>query len=286
MNLLRTEPSKLNAYGFIYKITNNINKKIYVGQTTIPISVRFRCHCNGKQLTMPIYHAIKKYGRENFSLEMIAICSNKEKLDKFEQITIKKMKSQDSNIGYNIARGGQPQITESGRKKISLANKNRKQKPESIEKRIITCYGLDGLNRYRINKNKKTNPIVSKPVIVINLISKEIKEYDSIHEAARQTGCPKSAISRLLKVFGYAYNNYKAVLKQNYDPSFNYFNRIGAFGSVKVKITNKLTNEVNIFDNQTSAGKFLGIKPTSVQRRIDGASRKYKNLNNYIFERV
>ena len=60
---------------YIYKITNNINQKIYIGKTDFSIEKRFKEHCrdafkphNEKR---PLYDAIKKYGIEHFSIEEI-----------------------------------------------------------------------------------------------------------------------------------------------------------------------------------------------------------------------
>ena len=65
------------AFGYIYLITNKINKKQYVGQTGISIEERWRKHidnsknCPNKQI---ITMAIAKYGQENFSIEELAKC--------------------------------------------------------------------------------------------------------------------------------------------------------------------------------------------------------------------
>ena len=63
--------------GFIYKITNNINGKCYIGKTTKTIEERFKEHLKESSLERakdrPLYRAIQKYGKENFSIEMIEI---------------------------------------------------------------------------------------------------------------------------------------------------------------------------------------------------------------------
>ena len=55
----------------IYKITNSINGKIYIGQTRQALKERFRQHCKAK--TGAISFSIKKYGKENFCSEW-ALC--------------------------------------------------------------------------------------------------------------------------------------------------------------------------------------------------------------------
>ena len=57
----------------IYKITNMINNKIYIGQSVDP-NHRFISHCsraNNDSDNSPIHTAIKKYGKENFVLDII-----------------------------------------------------------------------------------------------------------------------------------------------------------------------------------------------------------------------
>ena len=59
---------------FIYKISNNINDKVYIGQTIRPIEDRFRRHISdaiNNILDTHFARAIRKYGKENFHIEMI-----------------------------------------------------------------------------------------------------------------------------------------------------------------------------------------------------------------------
>ena len=63
----------------IYKITNKINGKCYIGQS-INIKQRWKGHrkdafwLNGPDYQYPLYKAIRKYGIENFSFEVIEEC--------------------------------------------------------------------------------------------------------------------------------------------------------------------------------------------------------------------
>ena len=94
----------------IYKITNNINNKIYIGLTTCSLSYRWSKHLteskninNNKHL----YKAIRKYGSENFSIEQIDSTDNFKKLGQLEREYIKKYDSQNPNKGYNLTAGGE-----------------------------------------------------------------------------------------------------------------------------------------------------------------------------------
>ena len=97
--------------GFIYKIPNKINGKVYIGQTITPIKNRMYKHYsqarNGKNIT-GIDAAIKKYGKENFEVEQILECPN-EDLDLQEKFYISKYNSFEN--GYNLTIGGQLSTT-------------------------------------------------------------------------------------------------------------------------------------------------------------------------------
>ena len=60
---------------YIYKITNNLNQKCYIGKTLKSVRVRWSQHCREflleKNFNRPLYGAMKKYGIENFSIETI-----------------------------------------------------------------------------------------------------------------------------------------------------------------------------------------------------------------------
>lgn len=85
----------------IYKITNKINKKAYIGQS-IDIERRWQEHIHEDRQSY-IHNAIKKYGINNFSFEIIEECS-KEELDEKEIFWIKYYNTFEN--GYNLTLGG------------------------------------------------------------------------------------------------------------------------------------------------------------------------------------
>lgn len=94
--------------GFIYKITNTINGKSYIGQTIQNVKERFYQHCATKcskaVSNMAIHRAIKKYGKSNFTVEVIEEI-NSANLNDRERYWIKYYNSY--NNGYNSTKGGQ-----------------------------------------------------------------------------------------------------------------------------------------------------------------------------------
>lgn len=83
----------------VYKTTNLINGKIYIGQD-------LNNNPNYLGSGLMLNNAIKKYGKENFKKETIEVCNSKEELNEREKFWIKELNSQDRKIGYNIADGG------------------------------------------------------------------------------------------------------------------------------------------------------------------------------------
>ena len=92
--------------GYIYKIINQVNGKMYIGQTTLSIKERWKSHNNSWKLfndCRALYAAFDKYGIENFEIEQVEECSNEE-IDEREQFWIQKYDTY--NNGYNLTLGG------------------------------------------------------------------------------------------------------------------------------------------------------------------------------------
>jgi group I intron endonuclease len=99
----------LIAKGFVYLITNKINNKRYVGVTTRNVLVRFNEHiwdANTKRRCNSILHAaIRKYGKQNFFVDLLEECNNIKELDFLlkESDYIKKYNTlSDHGKGYNL----------------------------------------------------------------------------------------------------------------------------------------------------------------------------------------
>jgi hypothetical protein len=83
----------------IYKTTNLINGKFYIGKDK-------NNNKNYFGSGVAIRDSIKKYGKENFSKEILCVCTSIEELNEKEKYYINLYNSQDRNIGYNITNGG------------------------------------------------------------------------------------------------------------------------------------------------------------------------------------
>ena len=90
--------------GSIYIIKNNINNKVYIGQTIQALNVRLQNHKMASRIEdTKFYRAIRKYGEDNFFIELLENVSN-DKLDERECYWIKEYDSYYN--GYNSTLGG------------------------------------------------------------------------------------------------------------------------------------------------------------------------------------
>ena len=119
----------IKPFGYIYKITNEINGKVYIGQS-VNVNKRFKEHIdasfnpNHEEYNYKLCRSIRKYGKDCFTLDIIDTCFTKSELNEKEIYYIKLYNS--TVLGYNIATGGQggnlgPEVC----KKISESLKGR-----------------------------------------------------------------------------------------------------------------------------------------------------------------
>ncbi len=116
-------------YGYIYVTTNTVNGKIYVGQHK---SDKFDSWYIGSGLRLK--NAVKKYGRDKFTVRLIDTAETKEELNEKEIYWIKKLDSRNPDVGYNLAKGGKGHpLSGDTRKRISEALKRYYATPEAKE---------------------------------------------------------------------------------------------------------------------------------------------------------
>lgn len=111
--------------GFIYLLTNNVNRKGYVGQTISTVARRFNQHKHDakRNLDYSLYRAIRKHGIENFSIEVVAEC-DVTLLDDLEKHYIKFYGTRSH--GYNDTDGGGGmrgwKVSDETRRRLSAAH--------------------------------------------------------------------------------------------------------------------------------------------------------------------
>lgn len=206
-------------FGLIYKITNIITNKIYIGQTTRSFNQRINEYKKITKINNTyLKNSITKYGFDNFNFEIIDSCSNLLELNHKEVYWIKYYDSTNREKGYNILSGGVNSYSSTETKeKKSDSHKNIKQNGEWINKRISTKgsdeakkYGLpktdeekkhlsdnfSGENSYWFGKKRDLSNMrktkmdkYGKKVVQYNRITNEdIQIFNSIGEACKLTG--------------------------------------------------------------------------------------------------
>ena len=87
---------------YVYKITNDVNGKSYIGQTIRPVDQRFNRHISdaeNKVLDTHFARAIRKYGKQHFDIKVIDVANSQDELNKKEQYWIRKLGT--VSAGYN-----------------------------------------------------------------------------------------------------------------------------------------------------------------------------------------
>lgn len=173
----------------IYKITNDIDDKVYIGQTKHSLEKRLKIHFHDSQLekikNRPFYAAINKYGSEHFFIEPIEKCSA-EKGDEREMFWIEKYDSFKN--GYNATYGGAGKAFIDKKLTLKLWNEGKSVKEISdITKR--TREGIaDFLHEKGVSKEETTersHKTKKKSVLMYDMEGNYIREFSSSREVMR-----------------------------------------------------------------------------------------------------
>lgn len=182
----------------IYKVTNMVNNKIYIGKSK-DIQRRWREHhtepfnvnCNAYDVIF--YRAIRKYGVDNFKFEVIEECLE-EDLNEREKYWIQfyntYINNNNSN-GYNMTRGGE-NTSQELKYDIELIKKLWLEGKTQQEMSQITHYSHNVLTRYldhlEIDANERRrrgSSYKAKSIHQYNLNGTYIQSFPSINEAVR-----------------------------------------------------------------------------------------------------
>lgn len=173
----------------IYKITNKLNNKIYIGQS-VNIKRRWQEHIYDNRKNSLIHLAIQKYGKDNFDFEVIELCEQKE-LDTKEQYWINYYQSFDK--GYNLTRGGNSGFYYDIEAIYEdyLHTQNIAQTAKNVGCHINTVRRI--VRIFGVNHSEQQ---IEKAVEQIDCQTlKVIKTYDSIKDAADAMGVVRDAIA-------------------------------------------------------------------------------------------
>lgn len=275
--LLQYNPER-RAMGYIYKITNIINNKIYIGQTKNSPKRRWIEHKRDyKEGVTYLYNAMKKHGIDNFKFEVIESDVPTEQLNDREIYWIKEFETfSDYGKGYNLTKGGGQNLeisettrekhrnnvlngvtghthlprelvyTESVRKRMSESQKKRVYSEEELRKRREnTLKGEEnpfyGKHHSQETKNKLSEIMKNRNETITEKCVNSLRNYYKTHEH-----CFKGK-------FGKDSARHKELYQ--YDENYNL---------------------INVFETKGEAMEFLGIKGHSNLNEAIQSRRLYK----------
>lgn len=228
----------MTATSCIYKITNTIDNKVYIGKTT-DIDRRWKAHVREyeKYNNRYLYRAMNKHGIANFHLEVLETNIPNEMIDEYEIRYIKLYNSKSPN-GYNMTDGGEGSIgrpmnektkkilldyrlnnspSKQTRDKMSKSHKNRYKNPEERKKLSESMKGHkkssnQGYINMWTNKSQEEKKIQldilrSHRIVSVQMLDLQtlivIKEFDSVRGASKwireNTNYPKAGHSNISK---------------------------------------------------------------------------------------
>lgn len=209
----------MEKLGKIYIITNDINDKVYIGQTTQTLKRRFNGHvCKDSTNASHIKRAIHKYGKEHFKIEIIEQCQV-DKLDEREIYWIKQYNSFE--YGYNLTEGGKSSMNNYKLESLIDLNKFASYIKENYPpaSKVSEHFKISRGSVYNIIKrhpelNLKLNPYNPKKATELSDIDLDAVEYyylegASIRDLATMFHIKKHKISEFLKSKGYNLNDRK-----------------------------------------------------------------------------
>ena len=215
---------------YIYKISNDINDKLYIGKTLYTIKRRWSQHKNNARTRkdlehLPLYSAMNKHGIEHFSIEAIEEVKDEKKLSEREQYWIKYYNTY--NYGYNASIGGDGlqlydydyiwELWEQGNtiKQISALIPCN----DYVVRTVLDIHNVsteERKERSAYRQDEGHEPYRRKVNQIDISTNKIIHTYNSVREAAIAIQCDNSYLSKLCNekkiAFGYKWeyqdNNY------------------------------------------------------------------------------
>lgn len=175
----------------IYKFQNLITQEVYIGQS-INLEERYNKHSrNWLNGTTDFYKAIQDYGWNNFSYEILEICSQ-EQLNEKEQFWISYYDSY--NNGYNMTKGGSNKNSINQEIVIEKWNSNLSPKEISKELKIGLSTVYQILNGYDEFQPQSKNKIVFQ----YDLAGNFIQSWNSYKEAGISLNISPESIGKVV----------------------------------------------------------------------------------------
>ena len=289
----------LEVYGVIYKITNKVNGKVYVGQTTMGFNKRYdNTNWWEKTHNEHLKSSVEKYGVENFKVnKTFDFAFSKEELDIKEISYIIMYKSNDREFGYNKKDGGANGVYSiESRIKMSEAHKGVRLSEETRRKMSEVRKGKNkGVSNPMYGKNPYSNLSNEEYQGLLKIKSENMKGeknplygaygeknpfHGKQHSEATKKMLSDKAKERLAK------NN---PLKGRKIPKNEYGNNPKSVNNIKMTILE--TDQIILFDSVKRCAEWLmennvTQKYSTGKWAINESIKKNKNYKGYYFEKV
>lgn len=250
---------------YVYKITNIINNKVYIGQTINPIEKRFHRHIQdaiSNRLDTHLARAIRKYGPEQFKIELIDTANDQEELTKKEYYWINYYDS--VNKGYN----------ETNSKLKCGGNTYLSKTPE--EMKFIK-------EKIRQTKIGGKNPHATK-VKCKNMITGEEFHFGSVSEMETFLNAPNhcTITRRCNHTIKCLYNGIWNIAYENdeYNPDATAEKKSAR--AIKIHVKNLCTNDEGDFQSFAAAERYFGLS----NKVLSGRAYLHKNEKTFIVKKI
>ena len=201
----------------VYRVTNVLNGKVYVGVTTKSLNERWKHHVfSSKNNDLVFGAAIRKYGEDRFTMEVLEKCESRQHMLEREKFWIEELNSHVSQgRGYNMTMGGEGVFgynhTEEAKRSMSEKRKGaqnhnfgkrwgREAHPPEFLEMMSKRHSGAGNPMFGRKHSEEARQKISKhrhkKVAQLDLNGNKIMEYDSMKEAAKNVGCYPQGISR------------------------------------------------------------------------------------------
>lgn len=280
---------------YIYKVTNTINGKIYIGKTSQFKERKWQHERCYEKEDCRFHRAIKYYGKEKFNWEIIDEANSLEEAYELEKKYIKEFNSYHPN-GYNMTKGGAGGSMWNARPvvRLTLDGEFVKRYDSAGEAKtdgfhgsdvLLVCKGVNhsckgylfmfedeynecGARKYQPPKQKETAPIIQ-----CDLNGNFIKEFPGATKASEETGACRTTISGVLTGHYKSANGFIFVYKDDFPIKDIEKYRHKKKGRKIVQINPETNEVIKVFDQIAKAGKELNVSYKAIHKVVDKPNR-------------
>lgn len=277
---------------YIYKATNKVNGKSYIGQTC-DLKTRIWQHWRCYEKEDCLFHrAIQKYGKENFEWEVLETCTEKEKATLLEKRYIAMYNTFHS--GYNENKGG---VGGHNARAVVCLEKDGKfvkryDSASDAEKDgfcnsdvLISCKDKkrlckkhqfmfeDDYIKYGGRIYEKPKPSSMRSIIQCDMDGNFIAKYESVKKAAEETGANRTTISGVLTKTYKSANGFIFVHEEDFPIKDLSIYQKKKKGRKVAQVDANTGKIIKVFDRISEAGKELGVCYKAIQRVVDENER-------------